>query len=151
MAGIGLREAAPAALIAALAVAVLAGTTSLSMWDGFTPGPGFFPRLVGVAGLGLAAAELWAARRVAPAGPWRPETGAVQRVGLTVLGMVGLAVLAPVLGMSPALAVFMLFMLTAALRRPVWPSLATAVGFAAAVEVVFVRWLGIALPPPFFA
>lgn len=150
MTAMTLREAGPAALITGLSALVLIGTRTLPGWDGFTPGPGFFPRIVGVAGLALAAAEIVQQLRARTVVGDALEDGALRRVGLTVFGLAALAVLAPLIGMSVGIALFMLFMLVVALKRPLLASVATAVGVAIAVELTFVRWLGVPLPEPFF-
>jgi hypothetical protein len=138
--------------MAGLSVLVLAGTAALPAWADFTPGPGFFPRVIGAAGLGLAAADLAAALRGAAALGEGPGAAGLARVWLSVAGMAGFAALAPVLGMVPAVAALMAFLLTVVLRRRLLPSLAATAIVTLAIEAVFVRWLGVALPAsPFLA
>jgi hypothetical protein len=145
-----LRDAAPGALMIVLAGLVLAGTWSLTAWDGFTPGPGFFPRIVATAGFALGVADLIVSRGGSSDPAAGLDGGGWWRVGSTIFALAAVAVLTPALGMSPAIGLFTLFMLTAGLRRPLVASLATAVGVAVALELIFVSWLGVPLPRPFF-
>ena len=145
-----LRDAAPGAMIILLAGFVLAGTWSLTVWDGFTPGPGFFPRIVAAAGLALGVADLIAARGGTSEPALGLDGGGWWRVGSTIFALAAVAVLTPMLGMSPAIGLFTLFMLIAGLRRPAVASVATAVGVAVSLELIFVSWLGVPLPRPFF-
>jgi hypothetical protein len=140
-------------LILALAAFIAAGTSGLAAWDGITPGPGFFPRLLAAAGVLLAVLQLLAVWRGVDAGEHAlPSAEAVRRVVMVVAGMIGLIVLAPLLGMVPAVALLMAFLLLVVLRQKVAPSLAAVVIVALAIEVVFVRWLGVPLPqPPFLS
>jgi hypothetical protein len=145
-----LRDGAPGALIILLAAFVLAGTWSLTAWDGFTPGPGFFPRIVATAGFALGAADLIASRDRPSDPSLRLDFGGWWRVGTTIFALGAVAVLTPSLGMSPAICLFTLFVLAIGLRRPLGASLATSVGVATALELIFVSWLGVPLPRPFF-
>jgi hypothetical protein len=98
----------------------------------------------------LGVADLIAARGGASDPAPGLDGGGWWRVGSTIVALAAVAVLTPVLGMSPAIGLFTLFMLTAGLQRPPVASLATAIGVAVALELIFVSWLGVPLPRPFF-
>lgn len=71
-----------------------------------------------------------------------------RRVEASVAGLVVLALPVPLVGMVPAVALFMLYLLLAVLRAPRMPSLLTTLIVAVGIEMVFVRWLGVPLPAP---
>lgn len=146
-----LLEAAPGLVILALAGLISVGTAGLAVWDGITPGPGFFPRLLAAAGVLLAALQLLAAwRGDDPVEHVPPTREALRRVLLATVGMVGLVVATPLVGMVPAVALLVGYLLLVVLRQRPWPSLVTVVIVSLAIELVFVRWLGVALPQPPF-
>jgi hypothetical protein len=142
-------EAVPALFILALAAGVFFGTAGLNYWDGVTPGARFFPGILALVGTAVALFLLWAQARGFERVEVEPlsSEGAL-RVGLTIAALVALAGGVPLVGFVPMLAVFVLGVLLLILRRPVLPSLATAVIVAGFVHVVFVRWLAVPLPMP---
>jgi putative tricarboxylic transport membrane protein len=138
---------APGLMILALSVAVFVESRDLPYWSDTTPGPGFFPRLIVITGVVLFLlqfAEAWrtAGQQVAE---WPDRTG-LERAGMTYAGLAGLAILAPMLGMLPSIALFLLFLLIVVLRQSVQSSLIAAGITLGVIYLVFVRWLGIALP-----
>jgi hypothetical protein len=142
-------EAVPALFILALAAGVFFGTAGLNYWDGVTPGARFFPAILALVGTAVALLLLWAQTRGFERVEVEPlsREGAL-RVGATFAALVALAVGVPVVGFVPMLAVFVLAVLLLILRRPVLPSLATAVIVGGFVHLVFVRWLAVPLPMP---
>lgn len=148
-----LVEILPGVLILALSAFVGLGTMGLSTWDGISPGPGFFPLLLAGGGVILAVVQFLSASSVDDDHLHEPPSReGLRKVALIVAGMIGLIVGAPLIGMVPAVAVLMAFLLLVVLRQPWLTSLAATVIVALTIEVVFVRWLGVPLPPaPFFA
>ena len=145
-------EAVPALFMIALAAFVYFGTAGASLWDGVTPGSRFFPTVLAVVGTAAALAMLWAQRR----GLERitldlPTASGALRVAASMGGLLGMAALAPVAGFVPTIAAFTLYMLLAVLRQRLGPSLLTTAIVAGFVEIVFVRWLAVPLPAPFWA
>ena len=120
-----LLKAVPAIFMICLALGVLAGTTGLTLWDGFTPGARFFPAWLSGVGILLALALLVTQWRGTDAGELDlpDRTGAI-RVLAAVAGLVGLALLATQVGLLAALVLFVLYMLLVVLRAPLWPWLA---------------------------
>lgn len=142
-----LLQAVPAIFMICLAVGVMAGTAGLSFWDGFTPGARFFPAWLAGAGVILSVALLITQWRGTDAGQLDlPSRTGGLRVLATVVGLVVLALLSTQVGMLPALVLFVLYMLLAVLRAPLWPSLLTALILAVGIEGIFVRWLAVPLP-----
>lgn len=145
-----LLDAVPALFMIVASLATIMGTADLAVWDGFTPGARFFPLIVGGAGLVLAALLLWQQwRGIDTERAETPDSGALVRVGLTVAALVALAAGAPIVGLLPMLAVFVMFMLLAVLRQRLFPSCVTTVVIVGGVHLVFVRWLSVSLPAPF--
>ena len=145
-------EAVPALFMLALAAFVYLGTAGASLWDGITPGSRFFPAVLAVAGSAAALALLWAQRR----GLERitldlPTATGGRRVAATMGGLIAMVALAPVAGFVPVIAAFTLYMVLVVLRQRPWPSLLTTTIVTAFVEFVFVRWLAVPLPAPFWA
>ena len=144
-------NAVPAIFAIILAVAIMAGTTGLRFWDGFTPGARFFPGWLAAAGAVLAVLLLitqWRGTDVSELD--LPDARGLARVAATVAGLAGLVLLARPLGMVPALALFVLFHLLVVLRARLVPSLSTVLVIVILVEGIFVRWLAVPLPAPFF-
>lgn len=136
----------PGVLILALSAAVFVQTRHLTYWGETAPGPGFFPAwlvLAGVVLFLLQFAEGWRARD--SVATW-PDRSALTRAGITYGGLAALGMLAPLLGMIPSIVLFVLFLLIVVLRRPVWPSLLTTAVTVGLIYVIFVQWLGVALP-----
>lgn len=143
--------AAPAVFMTVLAVAIIAGTTTLRMWDGVTPGARFFPMGLALIALALSLALLAAQRQGAdPAEPTLPDRVGAVRVGATAAALVGFGLCVPVIGMVPAVALFMLVLLLAVQRARVAPSLLATGIVTLGIEVIFVRGLSIPLPAPLF-
>jgi hypothetical protein len=137
----------PAIVLLALSATAVLGTWRLGYWSDFTPGPAFLPFWAAAAGVLLAALRLAEARRPghALAVTW-PGRAALLRVALAFAGLAAFAVLSPVLGMMPAAALFMAFLLIIVQRRRLLPSLATTAITAGLIYAVFVRWLAVRLP-----
>lgn len=139
-------DVVPALLMLALSAAVFMETRGLEFFDGI-PGPAFLPLWLAIAGVVLFVLRLLEARRL-PAGggiDW-PDRGGLWRVVLTFAGLVAIPLIAPVLGLMTALALFMAFLLLVVLGQRTGPSLATVAITIGAVYGIFVLWLGIALP-----
>ncbi len=120
-----------------------------------TPGTGFFPFVLGLALMALAAGrgvELYLARPKAaapetPAAPAAPQgDGATRRVALFVAGMIAAVALLQPLGYVLSSFLLMLVLLQILGIRQWYASAAIALVSAAACYVVFVRWLKIPLP-----
>jgi len=140
-----LSEVAPAAFLLALSGAMALETRNLGFWSDTTPGPAFLPVWLAVAGVVLAVLRLLEARRSAPGAGW-PDKAALLRVTLIFAGLMAIPALAPLVGLLPALALFMAYLLFAVLRQRLWPSLATIAITGALVYAIFMRWLGVPLP-----
>jgi hypothetical protein len=139
-------DVVPALLMLVLSAAVFVETRGLEFFDGI-PGPAFMPLWLAIAGVVLFILRLLEARRL-PAGSgidW-PDRGGLQRVLLTLAGLVAIPLIAPVLGLMAAIVLFMAFLLIVVLGQRVGPSLATVAITASAVYGIFVLWLGLALP-----
>ncbi len=143
--------AAPALFMICLALGVVLGTSGLKLWDGFTPGPRFFPAWLAGAAIVLSGLLLLTQRLGTDGARLDlPEPGGTGRVLAVLAGLIALALIVPLAGMVPALALFMLYLLLWVLRAPVLPSIGTTVLVTAAIELIFSRWLGVPLPAPFF-
>ncbi len=138
-------DVAPAALMLGLSGAILLETRNLGFWSDTTPGPAFLPVWLAAAGLALCALRLAEARRGGEDTEW-PDKAALARIALIFAGLVAVPLLTPLLGMLPALALFMAYLLLLVLRQPLWPSLATIGVTGALVYGIFVSWLGVPLP-----
>jgi hypothetical protein len=137
----------PGVLILALSAAIFLDTRHLTYWSETTPGPGFFPYwlvLAGVAVFLLQLSEAWRAGREVTL-DW-PDRSALFRALATYGGLVAFAALTPVLGMIVSIVLFVVFLLIVILRQPVWPSLLATTITIGLIYMIFVRWLGIALP-----
>jgi hypothetical protein len=56
-------------------------------------------------------------------------------------------VLSPIIGMLPTCALYMAFLLLVVLRQNLIGSVLTIVVTVGVLDIIFIRWLGIALPP----
>jgi hypothetical protein len=136
----------PALFMLALSAAMAFDTRRLSFWDDTTPGPAFLPMWLAIAGALLFVLRLAEARRASmPPVQW-PDRAALGRVGSIFAALVAVPLLAPLLGLLPALALLVLFVVLAVLRQRLWPSLATAALTIGLIYAIFVGWLGVALP-----
>jgi hypothetical protein len=138
---------APAVFILALSAVVLFGIWDLAYWSGTAPGPAFLPYWLVAAGVVLFVLSVAEARRAGngEGGIW-PAPPALIRVAATFTGLLAIPVLAPLLGLVPVAMLFMAFLLLVVLRRPLLPSLLTVAVTGGAIQIVFVSWLGVALP-----
>jgi hypothetical protein len=140
-------EAFTALAILALAAGVFFGTRDLTIWEGVSPGPRFMPVLVAtvsaIVGLGLLASAVRMPQEAAPEWPHGP---ALRRVLLSASAILGFVVLAPLLGFVPSVTLLVLFILLAALRRRLVPSLFATAVTVGLIQGVFVSWLHIPLP-----
>jgi putative tricarboxylic transport membrane protein len=135
----------PALAMLGLSAALLLETRGLSFWADTTPGPAFMPVWLAIAGVVLVVLRLLEARRSAAKIEW-PERAALARVALILAGLVAVPLLSPLLGLVPALALFVVFLLLVILRRPLWSSLATLAITLGIVYGIFVGWLNVPLP-----
>jgi putative tricarboxylic transport membrane protein len=143
-----LVEAVPAVFLIFLSMLVLFGTTDLVYWAGITPGPRFFPVWIAGVGIALSIALLVQLHRGTDSGTTDlPERGAFARVALATAAMAAFVVAMPLIGVVPAVVVFMMFILLVVLGQRAIPSAAAAAIVAGAIEIVFVQSLKIALPP----
>jgi hypothetical protein len=136
----------PALAMLALSGAIALDTRRLSFWDDTTPGPAFLPVWLAVAGAALFILRLAEARRAPGAPPEWPDRAALARVLWIFGGLVAVPLVAPWLGLIPALGLLVLYVLLVVLRQPLWPSLATAAVTTGAIYAIFIGWLGVALP-----
>jgi hypothetical protein len=142
-----LRELIPALFILALSAVMFFGTRHLGYWTETAPGPAFLPTWLATAGALLFALSLAEARREgAHLDHGWPDRFALTRVALTFGGLIATPILAPLLGLLVSAVLFMAFLLLIVLRRPLWPSLATAAVTAGLIQAVFVWWLRVPLP-----
>lgn len=146
-----LLAALPALFMLGLACAVYLGTAELRIWRGITPGPRFFPLILAGTGALLAVLLL--------VGQWRgtdlgslelPSRHGARQVAATILALGLLALGSPLVGMVPMVALFVLAMLLLVLRQRLVPSLAATAVVALGLQLIFVTWLKVALPPPGF-
>jgi len=136
----------PALFMLALSGAMALDTRRLSFWDDTTPGPAFLPVWLALAGAVLFVLRLAEARQAQiPPAAW-PERAALVRVLSIFAALVTVPLLAPRLGLVPALALLVLFVVLAILRQRLWPSLATVAVTIGLIYAIFVAWLGVALP-----
>ncbi len=143
-------ETVPAAFVLLASAGVFLGTTGLNYWDGVTPGARFFPAALSVAGFGIGLGLIYAQwRGIEQVDVDLPDRPALVRVAASVLALVMLAVAAPLVGLVPALFVFVAGMLAFILRQKPLLSLVVAGIVTAFVHLVFVRWLSVPLPQPF--
>jgi hypothetical protein len=138
-------DVAPALLMLALSAAIAFDTRSLSFWADTTPGPAFLPVWLAIAGAVLFALRLIEARRPRESIAW-PDRAALVRVAVIFGGLAAVPALSPLLGLVPALALFVAYLLLAVLRQPLWPSLAATAVTIGLVYAIFVAWLGVPLP-----
>lgn len=145
-----ISDAVPALFILALSALAVLGTWRLDYWSGTTPGPSFLPIWVAVVGLPVVVFQLVEAWRAAVteagAGAEWPGRPALMRAVLGFGGLVAIALLTPLLGMVPSIALFIAFLLLVVLRRPLWPSLATVAVTSGVIQGIFVWWLRLPLP-----
>lgn len=141
-----ISNALPGILILALSAAIFIETRHLAYWTETAPGPGFFPSWLVLAGIILSLLQLIEAWRATGSAAEWPDRSAIGRACITYAGLVGLGILAPLLGMMPSIVLFVVFLLIVVLRRPVWPSLATTAVTVGLIYLIFVSWLGVVLP-----
>jgi hypothetical protein len=139
-------DVVPAALMLALSGAIALDTRGLSFWDDTTPGPAFLPVWLAIAGAVLFVLRLAEARRAGAAAVEWPGREAKVRVAIIFAGLVAVPLLAPLLGLVPALALLVAFVLLFVLRQALWPSLVATAITAGLIYAIFVGWLGVPLP-----
>ncbi len=139
-------HAAPGLTMLVLSALMVAGTWGMGFWDGFTAGPAFFPTLIAIAGtiLSILLVVQAASGRVDVI-DWPPPP-ITRRLGLVLAAIVGFPVLSPVLGMILTVGAVLAFVTIVALRQPVPQSLISVAVTTAFAYLIFVRWLGLALP-----
>ncbi len=139
-------DVVPALLLLALSGAIAFDTRRLSFWDDTTPGPAFVPVWLAVAGAVLFVLRLAEAHRMRAVPVEWPARAALVRVATIFGGLVAVPLLAPWVGLVPALALLVLFVLLFVLRQALRPSLATAAITVGLIYAIFVAWLGVPLP-----
>jgi hypothetical protein len=139
-------DVVPALLILALSGAIALDTRGLMFWDDTTPGPAFLPVWLAIAGAVLFVLRLAEARRTRAASVEWPGKAAIVRVATIFAGLVAVPLLAPLVGLVPALALLVAFVLLLVLRQALWPSLATVAVTMGLIYAIFVGWLGVPLP-----
>ena len=138
-------DVVPALLMLALSAAIAFDTQALSFWADTTPGPAFLPVWLAVAGVVLFVLRLAEARRSSTRIEW-PDRAALVRVASILAGLIAVSLLSPLVGLVPALALFIAYLLLVVLRRALWPSLATLSITVGLVYGIFVGWLRVPLP-----
>ena len=141
-----MSDVVPALLMLALSGAIALETRSLSFWADTTPGPAFLPVWLAIAGAVLFVLRLVEARRAGVAPVQWPDKAAILRVATIFAGLVAVPLLAPFLGLVPALALLVTFLLVFVLRQALWPTLATVAITIGLIYAIFVGWLGVPLP-----
>lgn len=148
--GMRLTDAAPALVMLALAVVITSATLPLGMWQGFTPGPAFFPVLI--AGFTvILSVQLLVKAWLGPASDgvdW-PGRAVLRTIGLVYGALLAWFFLTPVIGMVPAIMMFLLVVKIGILRQPLIGSLVACVITTVLIYVIFVLWLGLPLPKGF--
>jgi putative tricarboxylic transport membrane protein len=145
-----INDLGPVLFMLALSAILLLGTAHLGFWDGFAPGPAFFPALIAAAGVLLAVARMIEARQAEePHDPVWPAHAILGRVAIVFAALVAFVALAPWLGMLPAAALFVAFLLLVVLRQPPIQSLAAAGITIGLIYTVFVWWLDLRIPVGF--
>jgi hypothetical protein len=128
---------------------VYLGTSELRMWRGITPGPRFFPAILAGIGALLGVLLLLSQWRGTDRGMAElPDRYGARQVAATLLALVAFALGTPLLGMVPMVALFVFAMLLVVLRQRPLASLVAAALVALGLQVIFVQWLAVALPPP---
>ncbi|HEX6157941.1 MAG TPA: tripartite tricarboxylate transporter TctB family protein, partial [Burkholderiales bacterium] len=135
-----------AALMLALCGAIALDTRRLSFWDDTTPGPAFLPVWLAIAGVVLFALRLAEARRLRATMVDWPSRAALKRVAMTFAALLVVPLLAPLLGLVPALVLLVAFILVVVLRQALWPSLMTLAVTTGLIYAIFVLWLRVPLP-----
>lgn len=144
-----LIAALPALFMLGLASVVYFGSSELRIWRGITPGPRFFPVILAGIGVLLGVLLLFAQWRGTDAATMAlPDRYGARQVAATLLALVVLAYGSPLVGMVPMVALFVFAMLLLVLRQRLLPSLVAAVLVALGLQLIFVQWLKVALPPP---
>jgi len=139
-------HAAPGLTMIVLAAVMVAGTWGMGFWDGFTAGPAFFPTLIAFAGAILSVLlVIQAASGRFEAIDW-PPAPILRRLGLVFVATLAFPALSPVIGMIPTVGAVLLFVTVVALRQPVPQSLIAVAVTTGLAYLIFVRWLGMALP-----
>jgi len=124
---------------------------ALRYYTSLGPGAGFFPFWLALL-LGLLSAILLGqamlGRVAAPEeAPRLPSLAGVLRLSTVVGALAGATLLLEPLGFRLVMAPFLLVLLVALGRQPVWLGLLIAVAGAWGGHLLFVRWLGVPLPP----
>lgn len=129
---------------AALGLVWVMGAANLPLWDRETPGPGFLPLVFGVLLLGLAA--LSAAQALfAPDKP-AEDQGPLRKPLIVLLISAIAATVLETAGFVLTIFAMLLALYTLVERKPPAAAFMASVAMAGALHVIFVLWLGVALP-----
>ena len=132
------------AILSVVAIAALELSGEFGLWSFGTPGAGLMPAAAGALLLCASLADLRIPRHLRrwPVLPWRPAS--------YMVGLVSLMALTPLIGMLPALALFIFAVLYFVERLAARH--ATAIAGVAAVGswLLFERLLSVPLPKPLF-
>src|SRR5688572_7684418 len=141
-----MSDVVPALLMLALSGAIALETRSLSFWADTTPGPAFLPVWLAIAGVVLFGLRLAEARRLRVARVEWPGRAALARVAMTFAALLVVPMVAPLLGLVPALALLVAFIVLVVLRQALLPSLVTVAVTTGLIYAIFVLWLRVPLP-----
>jgi putative tricarboxylic transport membrane protein len=137
----------PAAFVLTLSALILQQTYHLQYYGDTSPGPAFFPFWLAGAGLILFVFECLDARALGDSADTDfPDRSGIVRVVLTFGGLILFPVLSPAIGMIATCALYMAFLLIVVLRQRLIPSAVTIAVTVGLLDIIFIRWLGIALP-----
>jgi hypothetical protein len=118
----------------------MAGLFEYGVWQNRGPGAGFFPLVIGGAMVLLCATVLVSSRKTGT------ELRPTSRNLALAAGMIAVPGCALLIGMTPAIAVFILAWIRLIERRPWRQALVSAAAAALGLQVLFSIWLGIRLP-----
>lgn len=137
----------PAAFVLSLSALIVQQTYHLQYYGETSPGPAFFPFWLAGAGLVLFVFEFLDARALGNNTDTNfPDRPGMIRVLLAFGGLCLFPVLSPLIGMLPTCALYMAFLLLIVLRQGIGASALTIAVTVGILDIIFIRWLGIALP-----
>lgn len=134
----------------ALSTVMVVDTYPMGLWDGFTPGPAFFPTLIAAATSVLAVILLVGGLGAADEASNWPEPPALRRVAVVYGALLAFFAAVPLLGMLPSATLLLAFITIVVFRQPLKGSLAAVAVTVGFVYLIFVQWLAIPLPKGVF-